>query len=136
MYLLDTNTCIRYLNGRAPAVQHRLRALQPSDIAVCSIVKAELFFGAMRSQNPARSLLIQQQFLAPYASLPFDDACAEVYGQIRAYLADRGTPIGPNDQMIAAIALHHQCTLVTHNSREFSRVPGLILEDWEASTIG
>lgn len=130
-YLLDTNTCIRYLNGYAPAVRQRLRALQPADVAVCSIVKAELFFGAMRSQNPARSLLAQQQFLAPYLSLPFDDACAEVYGRVRAYLADRGTPIGPNDLLIAAIALQHQRILVTHNVAEFSRVPGLVLEDWE-----
>jgi tRNA(fMet)-specific endonuclease VapC len=63
--------------------------------------------------------------------LPFDDAAAEAYGRLRAELARRGTPIGPNDLMIAAIALAHDLTLVTHNTAEFSRVSGLRLEDWE-----
>jgi tRNA(fMet)-specific endonuclease VapC len=64
-------------------------------------------------------------------SLPFDDAAAEEYGQLRAYLANQGTPIGPNDTMIAAIALANGLTLVTHNTAEFSRVPGLMIKDWQ-----
>ena len=131
IYLLDTNVCIRYLNGRAPGVLQRLRALEPSDIAVCSVVKAELFYGAQRSQDPKRSLAVQRQFLQPYRSLPFDDAAAEFAGLLRAGLAAQGTPIGPHDIQIAAIALANTCTLVTHNLREFGRVPNLLLEDWE-----
>jgi tRNA(fMet)-specific endonuclease VapC len=68
----------------------------------------------------------------PFASLPFDDACAEQYGQIRNELESDGTPIGPNDLLISAVARAHGLTLVTHNVGEFSRVIGLRLEDWEA----
>lgn len=132
-YLLDTNTCIRYINGRSPGVIRRLQALQPADVAVCAPVKAELFYGAARSVNPQRSLAAQQAFLRPYASLPFDDAAAQEYGRIRADLAARGTPIGPNDLLIAAIAVAHGLTLVTHNTSEFSRVTGLAVEDWETT---
>ncbi len=131
-YLLDTNVCIRYMNGRAPDVLQRLQALQPTDVVVCSIVKAELFYGAQRSNHPARSLATQHQFLQPYRSLPFDDAAAEIVGALRAQLAKLGTPIGPYDVQIAAIALANGCTLVTHNVREFGRVPALVIEDWEA----
>ena len=131
-YLLDTNTCIRYLNGRAPAVRLRLAAVRRDDDAICSPVKAELFYGAARSQDPLRSLQRQLAFLEPFVSLPFDDHAATLYGRIRADLATRGTPIGANDLLIAAIALAHDITLVTHNTDEFSRVGGLPLEDWEA----
>ena len=130
-YLLDTNTCIRYLNGRAPNVLRRLQNLPPAEARVCAIVKAEMYFGAMKSTDPDRTLAQQRAFLNAFESLPFDDAAAEAYGRLRAELAQRGTPIGPNDLMIAAIALAHDLTLVTHNTAEFSRVPGLLLEDWE-----
>ncbi|MEZ4710611.1 MAG: type II toxin-antitoxin system VapC family toxin [Caldilineaceae bacterium] len=132
-YLLDTNVCIRYMNGRAPAVLQRLQALQPPDVVVCSVVKAELFYGAQRSQNPERALAAQRQFLQPYLSLPFDDAAAEIADRVRAELAVSGTPIGPYDLQIAAIALANACTLVTHNVREFSRISDLMFEDWEAA---
>jgi tRNA(fMet)-specific endonuclease VapC len=132
-YLLDTNVCIRYMNGRSPGVLQRLQALQPSEVVVCSVVKAELFYGAQRSGNPERSLATQRQFLQPYRSLPFDDAAAEIAGAIRAQLTQSGTPIGPYDVQIAAVALAHSCTLVTHNIREFGRVPALVFEDWEVA---
>ncbi len=132
IYLLDTNVCIRYLNGRSWQVVQRLQSLPVEQVAVCSVVKAELFYGAMKSQTPARSLAKQQVFLQPFQSLPFDDQAAEHYGRIRADLAAKGTPIGPNDFMIAAIALAYNAVLVTHNIREFSRVSDLELEDWES----
>jgi tRNA(fMet)-specific endonuclease VapC len=94
---------------------------------------AELFYGAQRSRDPARSLAVQQRFLQPYRSLPFDDAAAEIAGSLRAQLAARGMPIGPYDLQIAAIALANQCTLVTHNLGEFGRIPNLSIEDWEAT---
>jgi tRNA(fMet)-specific endonuclease VapC len=102
------------------------------EVAVCSVVKAELFYGAMRSNNPSRTLAAQQLFLNRFPSLPFDDQAALIYSRIRAQLAFRGTPIGSNDLQITAIALANDLTLVTHNTREFSRVEGLRIEDWEA----
>ena len=132
IYLLDTNVCIQYLNGRSSPVRERFSKTQPQQIAVCSIVKAELFYGARRSNNPQRTLERQQEFLNQFVSLPFDDQAAMVYSKIRADLAERGTPIGSNDLQIAAIALAHHLTLVTHNTKEFSRVEELRLEDWEA----
>ena len=130
-YLLDTNVCARYLNGRSLLIRERLQSTNVEEIAVCSVVKAELFYGAMRSNNPTRTLARQQEFLKLFVSLPFDDSTALVYGRIRAELLASGTPIGPNDFQIAAIALTHNLTLVTHNTREFSRVSGLAIEDWE-----
>jgi tRNA(fMet)-specific endonuclease VapC len=100
-------------------------------MAVCSIVKAELFYGAMRSNNPTRTLERQREFLASFTSLPLDDEAAIIGGQIRARLASAGTPIGAFDLLIAAIALANNLTLVTHNTREFGRVEGLQVEDWE-----
>ena len=73
-----------------------------------------------------------EAFWAPYTSLPFDDSCVHTYGRVRAQLEEAGAPIGPNDLMIAAIAVTHALTLVTHNTREFARIPGLSLTDWEA----
>jgi tRNA(fMet)-specific endonuclease VapC len=87
-----------------------------------------LFYGARKSQRPQRSLEKQHQFVNHFVSLPFDDEAAEVYGQIRAELERAGTPIGPNDLMIAAIAIANDVMLVTHNAREFRRVKGLRLE--------
>ena len=131
-YLLDTNTCIRYMNGRSQSVADRLNALDEGEAVVRSVVKAELFFGALRSQNPAKTLAGQRQFLALFDSLAFDDAAAETYAQIRADLTSKGTPIGGNDLLIAAIALVDGLTLITHNIREFERIPGLKIEDWES----
>lgn len=130
-YLLDTNTCIRYLTGRSVKVRAHLQATPRQEIVVCSIVKAELFYGAMKSATPQQTLAKQLRFLNNFISLPFDDAAAEVYGRERARLAKLGTPIGPNDLFIAAIAIANKLILVTHNTREFSRVAGLPIEDWE-----
>ncbi len=130
-YLLDTNTCIRFLNGTSESIRRYIENIDPKDIAVCSVVKAELFYGAMKSRYPERNLQKQKNFLNRFVSCAFDDEAAENYGVIRAELEKAGTPIGPNDLMIAAIALVQKMTLVTHNVREFGRVKGLLLEDWE-----
>jgi len=132
IYLLDTNVCIIYLNRRNSGVRQHLERLSPGDIAVCSVVKAELFYGAMRSSNPTRTLELQEAFLSQFVSLPFDDAAAHIFGRIRTQLAALGTPIGPYDLQIAAIALANHLVLVTHNVSEFGRVEGLQIEDWEA----
>ncbi|AFY93750.1 type II toxin-antitoxin system tRNA(fMet)-specific endonuclease VapC [Chamaesiphon minutus] len=130
-YLLDTNVCVMYLNGRSDSVRSRILSTPSQDLAVCSVVKAELFYGAMRSNNQARTLERQQQFLDRFISLPFNDEAAIVFGEIRAHLANAGTPIGAYDLQIAAIAIANDIILVTHNTREFSRVAGLPIEDWE-----
>jgi len=121
-----------YLNGKSLRVRQQLQAVDLEDVAVCSVVKAELFYGAWRSTNPEQTLDRQQRFLEAFESLPFDDHSAEIAGQIRAQLAALGTPIGSNDLLIAAIALANNVTLVTHNTREFSRVEDLRIEDWQA----
>lgn len=130
-YLLDANACIGYLNGTAHGVLVHLQNLPISEIAVCAVVKAEMFAGARQSQRIEQTLAHHREFFNRFSSLPFDDEAAEAYSRIRAHLEKRGTPIGPNDLMIAAIAVANNVTLITHNTREFGRVPGLALEDWE-----
>ncbi len=131
-YLLDTNACIRYLNGQASSLRQHLIETDPRDIVLCSIVKAELYHGALKSARPRENLAKLQRFFSPFVSLGFNDDVAMTYGKIRADLESTGQIIGPNDLLIAAIARTYKLTLVTHNTREFSRVEGLDLEDWEA----
>jgi len=133
-YLLDTNVCVMYLNGRSASVRDRLLATPSEEIAVCSVVKSELFYGAFRSNNPKRTLERQQAFLSRFVSLPFEDEAALLAGQIRSKLASVGTPIGSYDLQIAAITLANNLILVTHNTREFERVDGLKIEDWEVKS--
>jgi tRNA(fMet)-specific endonuclease VapC len=131
-YLLDTNSCIEQLRRRASSTfKARLAAAKPSDIRLCSVVVAELLYGVARSAQRSRNLAKVRQFCAPFVSLPFDDQAAGEYGEIRAYLEMIGLPIGPNDLLIASIARAHGLTLVSHNTAEFSRVPGLAVEDWQ-----
>jgi tRNA(fMet)-specific endonuclease VapC len=130
-YLLDTNTCIQFLNSRRASVQHRMAAVGREEVTICQIVKAELYFGAYKSTRREANLELLAKFFSQFVSFPFDDASTEAYGRLRADLARQGTPIGPNDLMIAAIALAHDLTLVTHNTKEFKRVSGLRFEDWE-----
>lgn len=129
-YLLDTNICIRHLNQRSPSITARLAATDENEIAVCSVVKAELYLGAMKSQTPEATISKQRAFLERFVSLAFDDAAIH-YAQIRAKLEIAGTPIGANDLMIAAIAVTNDLTLVTNNTREFGRIARLQIEDWE-----
>ena len=124
-YLLDTNACIGVLTNRVTPLVERWTRTLPNQVRLCSVVKAELLFGAEKS---ARRELVQQRlqrFFSRFKSMPFDDAAAQTYGLLRAALEKGGQPIGPNDMLIAAIALANDLTLVTHNTAEFSRVPGL-----------
>jgi tRNA(fMet)-specific endonuclease VapC len=130
MYLLDTNACIGFLNGKGNVIR-AFQARDPKDLYLCSIVKAELLYGAWASKRVVENLRKLEPFFEPLTSLPFDDACANYLGQLRAELKGRGQPIGGNDLMIAAIALANNLIVVTHNQKEFSKVNGLRLEDWE-----
>lgn len=110
----------------------RWQSVKVTDIVLCSVVVYELRYGAERSSDPARGHDKLNLFLSPFTSLPFDDQCARRCAEIRAELERIGKVIGPHDLQIAAIALQHGLTLVTHNTSEFNRVSGLKLEDWEA----
>ena len=132
MYLLDTNACIRILNGTSPSLAERLRFIPRSQLRLSSVVKAELLYGARKSSRVAENMRLLERFFDSIASLPFDDGCAEEYGVLREELERAGTPIGANDMLIAATARAHDAVLVTHNVREFSRVADLRLEDWES----
>lgn len=131
MFLLDTNTCIQLWQRNNLTVRRRFAAYSPSQIALCSVVKGELWYGAQRSQRASHNMLLLDALFVPLQSLVFDDAAAEHYAQIRADLALKGQLIGANDLLIAAIARAHNATLVTHNTGEFCRVVGLSLVDWE-----
>ena len=133
--MLDTNVCILLLNEKHPNVLRHFRKHNPANIALCSVVKAELLYGARRSQRIEPNLRLLSAFFPPLYSFPFDDNCAEHYGQIHAELLNQGKPIGPNDTLIAAIARGNDATLITHNTREFGHVPALRMEDWESLVV-
>jgi tRNA(fMet)-specific endonuclease VapC len=129
-YLFDTNVWIQLLKQRAPAVRARIDLMDADLIVTCSVVKAELWHGAYKYDDPERRLLQVNIAISPYHSLSFDDAAALHYADIRHELEDQGNVIGPNDLKIAAICLAHDLTLVTSNTREFGRVRGLRVENW------
>ncbi len=131
MYLLDTNVCIRLLNQSHEGLIRHFRRLQPREIALSSIVKFELYYGARHSNRVEANLQLLSRFFQPLVSLAFDDRCAEEAGLIRADLREQGMPVGPNDVLIAATARAYDAVLVTYNTAEFSRVTGLRLVDWE-----
>lgn len=131
LYLPDTNVWINHLNPATSIVKTRLSAHPPPQIAFCDVVKAELYYGASKSARRDANMSILEILFTDFVSFPFDGEAAKIFGDIRADLARKGTPIGPYDLQIAAIALANDCILVTHNTGEFSRIAGLKLEDWE-----
>lgn len=130
-YLLDTNVCIRLINNSNSAVIARLANQQPDEIFLSTITQLELYYGAYRSLHTERNLEILQRFFAQFNIVTLDSETARIAGRIRADLAASGTPIGPYDLQIAATAIAKNFILVTHNTREFSRINGLQLENWE-----
>ena len=129
-YFLDTNICIFHLNGSAPGLSDILEHTQPSSIAIPSMVAAELMYGAEKSAKRESNLEKIGLLLSLYDIVSFDLSAAQIYGAIRRDLEYRGQIIGGNDLIIAATVLAHKGTLVTNNTGEFSRVRGLLLEDW------
>jgi tRNA(fMet)-specific endonuclease VapC len=130
VWYLDTNVCIDFLRGEHTALLEHFQQMLAQQIKVPAVVKMELLYGAERSKNPAREQRIVNAFLAPYEIIPFDDTCTAVCASIRHQLEAAGQHIGPWDNLIAATALAHQATLVTNNVKEFSRIPGLQIENW------
>ena len=130
-YLLDANAIIALLNDVASPIGRRVRRHLPRDFGMSAVVIHELYYGAFKSQrveqNVARVDALQ------FSVLEVDGEDARQAGQIRAYLASKGTPIGPYDVLIAGQAMARELTLITHDTSEFQRVPGLKVEDWQGS---
>lgn len=129
-YLLDTNVCIAWLK-HVPEVVRRVVMAGEERLFLCAPVKSELWFGACNSARPEENLARLSRLFALVPCLPFDDRAALQCGELRSHLKRLGTPIGPYDLQIAAIALTRGLVVVTHNTREFNRVPGLGVEDWQ-----
>jgi tRNA(fMet)-specific endonuclease VapC len=129
-YMLDTNICIYIIKQKPQNVIERFRQAKVSEIGVSSITLSELECGVMKSTNPEQNKLALTQFIAPIEILSYDDAAAQHYGKIRAYLERQGTPIGSLDMLIAAHALSLNSVLITNNESEFKRVSNLRIENW------
>jgi len=129
-YLLDSNVCVDYLTGRFPHVVKRIQDLMPEDLCLSSIVVAELRYGADKSAKARRNHELLNVLTGEIPCRDFDGAAATRYGKLRASLERKGTPIGPNDMLIAAHALSLGLVLATDNVSEFKRVEGLKLENW------
>jgi tRNA(fMet)-specific endonuclease VapC len=129
-YLLDTNTCVYALNRTDAALAERLRAARRSDLYVSPLTIGELLFGARRSSRATENVKQVVRFVSPLRELPFDRLACEAYGALRAALAAAGRQLSQVDMLIAATALAHGLTVVTNNTREFERAPGLRVEDW------
>ncbi len=130
MYLLDTDSCVYYLEGRSPELLDRLKETPWDDLGVTAITAGELRYGAFHSARPKANLARAEAFLSPLTKVPFDDQSAGHYARIKQTLSAVGRPIGGFDMLIAATVLANDATLITNNVREFSRVPGLRVENW------
>jgi tRNA(fMet)-specific endonuclease VapC len=138
IYHLDTNAVIAILDNRPAAVRERLEAILEEGIAtaaISSIVLYELRYGVARSAHIEKNTERLRLFLAgPIGLVSFEEEDASIAGALRARLESAGTPIGPYDLLIAAQAIRGGATLITANTSEFARVPGLVLENWCATS--
>jgi len=129
-YLLDTNTCIYFLNRSSERIVSRFKKLSPSDIKLPSVTVAELFYGAEKSKARKKNYALVQDFISAFEIVPFDEKSCRAYAKVRLYLEKAGTPIGPMDLLIASIGLANQFVVVTNNEEEFARVRGLKVKNW------
>ena len=128
--LLDTNTCIYFLNRASEGIVKRFKELSPSHIKLPSITVAELYYGAEKSRFKSRNLERVKRFVSTFEIVSFDEKACTAYAKIRYSLERSGTPVGPMDILIASIGLAHNFTVVTNNVKEFTGVKGLRLENW------
>jgi tRNA(fMet)-specific endonuclease VapC len=128
--LLDTNTCIYYLNKSSEKLIRQFKKLTPSQIKLSSITVAELLYGAEKSMAKRKNWTIVENFISTFDIVFFDFASSLMYAKVRVALEQKGTPIGPMDLLIASISLAHNYTLVTNNIKEFQRIKNLKLENW------
>lgn len=129
-YMLDTNICIYVIKHKPESVFRKLKKIKPEDVCISSITYAELAYGVEKSAQPERNRLALSMMLSSIEIVAFDDSAADEYGEIRAGLERKGTPIGSLDMLIAAHARSLGCTLVTNNTKEFCRVEGLEVVNW------
>ena len=132
-WMLDTDTCIALIKGKPPSVLKKLRGKSVGQVGISSITLGELAFGAAKSGRRDESRAALAEFLLALEIASFDGDAASSYGQLRASLEKRRTPIGPLDTLIGAHAAALDVVLVTHNTREFGRIDTLRLEDWTSS---
>ena len=128
--ILDTNICIYLIKEQPASVLDRFTAHPVGDIGVSVITLAELEYGVAKSSRPARNRAALEQFVSPLEVAAFDRDATAVYGRVRAQLEKKGQPIGSMDLLIAAHAISLDVRLITHNVKEFRKVPGLRVEDW------
>ena len=130
IYYLDSNICVYFLKGLYPSIMKNIQNINPNNIKIPSIVKAELLYGAEKSQQKSKNLSNINRFLEPFEIIPFDDDCSIIYSRIRSSMELKGTIIGPNDYIIAATVLAKNGILVTNNTKEFERIKSLKIENW------
>ena len=128
-FLLDTNAVISLLNDVNSSLSRRVREHLASDVGISSIVSYELFYGAFKSQRTKRNVALVD--CLQFEVLEFVKEDSRFAGEIRAQLTKQGTPIGPYDVLIAGQARARDITLITNNMKEFERVIGLLVEDWQ-----
>lgn len=129
-YMLDTNICIYIIKHQPENVIRKFMEYNQADICISAISYAELAHGVEKSQAREKNRIALMVLLSEIQIVPFDDLAAQIYGEVKADLQKKGTPIGPMDTLIAAHAKALNLTLVTNNTKEFARVDGLELEDW------
>lgn len=129
-YFLDTNIIIYALNGKYPAILSHFQKIPSMSIVIPSIVLAEIEYGARKSVDYDKTISLYNAFTSTFESEDFSSKAAIEYGMIRASLEKSGKVIGANDMLIAATVLAEGGTLVTHNTKEFSRINSLSIEDW------
>lgn len=129
-YYLDSNICIFHLRKPHGILFRKIYSVDPEDIKLPAIVKAELVAGAMKSAKPEENIAEVMDFCDSFEIVPFDDSIILTYAKIRSSLELKGQKIGQNDTIIAATVLAHNGILITNNTREFMRVEGLECEDW------
>lgn len=129
-YFLDTNIISYIIKGKYPKIIEHLKKIPAQSIVIPAIVKAELEYGARNSGNYDKLIIPYMQFLEPFDIKDFDSDASYYYGLVRQSLSEKGTHVGPNDLTIAATVLANNGTLITHNTKEFSRIEDLRIEDW------
>lgn len=131
-FMLDTDSCIALIKRKPASILRRLTALAPGEAGLSAVTLAELRYGVAKSSKREANGQALDEFLLPLEVADFDEPAAEIYGAVRAALEKAGTPIGPLDTQIGAHALSLGAALVSHNVREFRRIPGLAVVDWQA----
>lgn len=135
-FLLDTNVCVDYLNGRYPTVCKRWQECDPRLLGISSVAMAELRYGAEKSRRRDENHRQLDLLFAELTEVGFDARAARQYGLLRRSLEQKGAVIGPNDLLIAAQAVSRNLVLVSNNLAEFERITTLRVEDWRRATPG